>query len=181
MTEIAQRYARLADAFAEKIAGVHGDAWSNQSPCEEWAARDVVKHVVSTQVTFLGFIGREAGNVPPVDDDPSGAWKAVSGAVKAGLDDPAVAQAEYEGFDGPSTFERGVDRFLCFDLVVHGWDLAHATGQNERIDPNDVAEVRAAAEAFGPIRSPQVFGPEVEPPPGADDQAKLLAFLGRNP
>jgi hypothetical protein len=29
------------------------------------------------------------------------------------------------------------------------------------------------------LRSPQAFGPEVEPPADADDQTKLLAFLGR--
>jgi hypothetical protein len=31
------------------------------------------------------------------------------------------------------------------------------------------------------MRSPQAFGPEAEPPPGADAQQRLLAFLGRNP
>ena len=181
MTEIAQRYTRLADAFAEKIEAVPDGAWSNQSPCEEWTALDVVKHVVNTQGMFLGFVGRDVGAAPAVDDDPLGAWRGTSSAVKAGLADPAVAHAEYDGFDGRSTFERGVDRFLCFDLVVHAWDLARATGLDERIDPDDVTQVREAAEAFGPVRSPQVFGPEVDAPPGADDQAKLLAFLGRDP
>jgi uncharacterized protein (TIGR03086 family) len=181
MTEISTRYTRLADAFAEKVAAVPDDAWTNQSPCDEWNARDVVQHVVSTQGTFLGLVGREVGPAPSVDDDPLGAWKTVSGVVKAGLEDPEVAKAEYDGFSGRSTFEAGVDRFLSFDLVVHAWDLARATGLDERMAPDDIADVRRAAEAFGPIRSPQVFGPEVDAPAGADDQAKLLAFLGRQP
>ena len=29
------------------------------------------------------------------------------------------------------------------------------------------------------MRGPTVFGPEIEPPPGADRQTQLLAFLGR--
>ena len=37
------------------------------------------------------------------------------------------------------------------------------------------------ALAFGDmLRSPQAFGPEVEPPADADDLTKLLAFLGRH-
>ena len=68
------------------------------------------------------------------------------------------------------------------DLVVHGWDLARTAGLDEHIEPEDIARVRAQAEAFGDaLRSPQAFGPEVEAPAGADDQTKLLAFLGRNP
>ena len=38
MTEIADRYRTLADAFQAKIAGVGPDGWTNPSPCEEWDA-----------------------------------------------------------------------------------------------------------------------------------------------
>ncbi|HEV7525188.1 MAG TPA: TIGR03086 family protein, partial [Acidimicrobiia bacterium] len=73
-----------------------------------------------------------------------------------------------------------VDRFLNVDLVVHGWDLAHATGLDEHIEPDDVARVRDVAEGFGDaMRNPKAFGPAVEPPAGAGEQEKLLAFLGR--
>jgi len=75
-----------------------------------------------------------------------------------------------------------VNRFLCFDLVVHGWDLARAQGLDDAIAPDDIARVRAHAEAFGDaLRSPGAFGPEVAAPSDADDQARLLAFLGRRP
>jgi len=182
MTETSDRYTRLADAFARKIAAVPADSWSNQSPCEEWTARDVVRHVVGTQGMFLGFVGRELGDIPSVDDDPLAAWTAASGVMKAALADPAVATAEFEGRWGKSTLEAGVDRFLNVDLVVHNWDLSRATGQDESIDPDDVKRVQAAAEAFGDaMRAPQAFGPAVDPPPGADAQTKMLAFLGRIP
>ena len=39
MSEISERYARLAEAFAAKIAAVPDEAWSNPSPCAEWTAR----------------------------------------------------------------------------------------------------------------------------------------------
>ena len=182
MSEISERYERLAGAFADKIAAVPTDKWINQSPCPDWTARDVVRHVVDTQGMFLGFVDRELGDIPSVDDDPLGAWRAASSVVQAGLEDPQVAKAEFEGMMGRSTFEDAVNRFLCMDLVVHAWDLARATGLDERMEPDDVTRVRQTAEGFGDgMRSPGAFGPALEPPPGADDQQQLLAFLGRQP
>jgi uncharacterized protein (TIGR03086 family) len=180
MSEVSERYARLADAFEAKVAGVPAGGWSNPTPCEQWTARDLVDHVVSTQGMFLGFIGQELGPVPSVEDDPVGAWRAARARIQSQLDDPQVAKQEFEGFTGTTTFEEAVNRFLCFDLVVHGWDLARATGQDERIAPEDVRRVREQAEAFGDaMRAPQAFGAELDAPPGADDQTKLLAYLGR--
>lgn len=182
MTEVSERYSRLADEFEAKIGAVPRGAWERPSPCPGWTARNVVGHVIATQGMFLGFVGRELGEVPSVDDDPRAAWAAARSVVQAELDDPERAGTEFDGFLGRTTFEAAVDRFLCFDLVVHGWDLARATGLDERIDPKDVDRVRRDAESFGEsMRSPQAFGPAVEPPPDADEQDKLLAFLGRRP
>ena len=76
--------------------------------------------------------------------------------------------------------KTAVDRFLNTDLVVHGWDLARATGQDEQIDQDDVARVEKVSEGFGEgMRSPRAFGPALDPPAGADRQTKLLAWLGR--
>lgn len=180
MTDTSARYARLAGAFAEKIAAVPDDAWGNPSPCEDWTARDVVTHVVQTQGMFLGFIGQELGDIPSPEEDPTGAWKAASAKVQGNLDDPAEATKEFDGFAGKSTFEQGVDKFLCTDLVVHGWDLARAAGLDDRMEPEDIPAVRKTAESFGDaMRGPGAFGPALDPPAGADDQAELLAFLGR--
>lgn len=182
MTEVSERYARLADAFARKIEAVPDDRWESPSPCEGWTARDVVRHVVSTQGMFVGLVGREMPDLPSVDDDPLAAWNAARAVIQADLEDPARATTEFDGFAGRTTFEAAVERFLCFDLVVHGWDLARAAGLDDRIEPDDVARVRRHAESFGDaMRGPQAFGPEVDPPADADDQARLLAFLGRRP
>ena len=182
MSDVSERYGRLAEAFKSTIGAVPADAWEAPSPCVGWTARDVVRHVIDAQGMFLGFVGKELGDIPSVDDDPLGAWTAASAEIMRGLQDPAVANAEYKGFSGPSTFERGVDQFLCFDLVVHAWDLATAAGLDHRMPPEEVGKVRTVAESFGPaLRSPQAFGPEIEPPPDADEQDRLLAFLGRRP
>ncbi len=182
MSEISERYGRLAATFAAKVAAVGEESWDRPTPCEGWTVRDLVGHVVGTQAMFLGFVGRELGEIPSVDDDPVAAWSAARAVVQGDLEDPERATAGFEGFQGPTTFEAAVNRFLCFDLVVHGWDLARATGLDEAIDPAEVEQVRVQAEAFGDtIRSPGAFGPEVEVRGDADAQARLLAFLGRRP
>ena len=180
MSETSERYRRLADGFADTVKAVPDDRWESQSPCEDWTARDVVRHVVSTQGMFLGFVGRELGDIPTVDDDPVAAWDAARAVVQADLEDPSRATEEFDGLMGRSTFEAAVDRFLCFDLIVHRWDLARAAGIDHRIDPDDLARVDEAAHAFGDaMRGPGAFGPAVDPPDGADEQARVLAFLGR--
>jgi uncharacterized protein (TIGR03086 family) len=144
-------------------------------------ARDVVGHVVGSSGLFLGFVGREAPAGPSVDDDPLGAWANARDAIQAGLDDDAVAKAEFDGFTGRSTFEQGVNRFLCPDLLVHTWDLSRATGLDETLPADEVAATMDGMSGFDEkmMRQPGVFGPAVDAPAGADDQTKLLAFLGR--
>jgi uncharacterized protein (TIGR03086 family) len=180
MTAISDRYRRLAAGVTEKIEQVPGDKWDAQSPCDDWKAIDVVRHLIQTPGLFFGMIGEAAPEVPPVEDDPLAAWVAARDATQAALDDPSVAKKEYDGFAGKSTFEKGIDQFICTDLIVHGWDLARAAGLDDRIDPQDLADVRTAmAPLADKMRSPQAFGPEIDVPAEADEQTKVLAFLGR--
>jgi uncharacterized protein (TIGR03086 family) len=181
MTDISDRYARLADAFTAKVAAVSEDQWANPSPCEEWTARDIVGHVIDTQGMFLGFVGREMEDHPSVDDDPEGAVRAVTGRIRKDLEDPTLAAETFEGFLGTQRFEEAVDRFLSADLIVHGWDLAKATGQATDIADGDVADLRKMADSFPEeaMRSPGAFGPAVEVADHASEQDKILAHLGR--
>ncbi len=180
MTEISMQYARLGDDFAATIAAVRPDRWENPSPCEGWTARDVVRHVIETQGAFLGLVGRELGPVPSVDDDPAAAWEAARKVVRADLDDPDRAGAEFDGLWGRTRFDDAVDTFLRFDLIVHRWDLARATGLDEELSLADVRWARERTTAFGTnLRRDGVCGPELRPPDGASEQTRLLAFLGR--
>jgi uncharacterized protein (TIGR03086 family) len=180
MTEIADRYRRLSDRFADQLAQVPPDRWDSPTPCEDWTVRDLVAHMVQTQGMFLGFVGRDIGELPSVDDDPVGAWNAARAVVQANLDDPSLATTEFDGLSGRTTFETGVDRFLSGDLVIHGWDLARGAGLDETIDPDDVARCLEEFPKFGDaMRGPGAFGPAVEPAPDADAQTRLLNFVGR--
>lgn len=181
MTDIRDRYARLAGSFSAMVAAVPpgDDRWQQRSPCPDWAAIDVVRHVVEAHQTFFGLAEHE---VPGAPDDPLEAWPVARDAMLAALDDPAVAQREYTGQMGTAVWEQSVDRFVSGDLLVHTWDLGRALGSDVRLPLDEVRRVR---EAFGSIgdamRQPGAFGPEVAPPAGADEQDRLLAFLGRDP
>ena len=69
-------------------------------------------------------------------------------------------------------------RFI--DVLIHGWDLAKATGQNTKLD---AGLVEACWEVVTPqaelLKGSGMFGDDVEVPPDADPQTRLLALLGR--
>lgn len=180
MSKTADRYRRLSEDFATTVASIGPDGWDNRSPCEDWSARQLVQHMVDTQTTFLGFIGKHPSPPPSIDDDPVSAWNHARAAVQAELDDPERATATFQGMSETTTFESAVDRFLCTDLVVHRWDLARSQGKDIQIDAADMDHVDAAMEGLADkMRGPGAFGPELEAPPGADRQTSFLAYFGR--
>lgn len=181
MTEtIADRYRRLALEFADTITLVDAHRWNDQSPCEDWSVLDVLRHEIETHGLVLGLVGRELRPGPAPGSDPLGAWLSASGQVQEDLDDPTTATEEFDGPEGSMSFEVAVDQLLSFDLIVHRWDLARSVDVPIQIAPGDVAQAFAAAEALGDdLRLEGVCGPALEAPDGADDQTRLLAFLGR--
>jgi uncharacterized protein (TIGR03086 family) len=180
--QIARRIRRLSDRFEALVAAVPEDHWAGPSPCEGWDARDVVRHVVDVHGMMLRSIGRSLGPAPSVDEDPLGALRAARAEVAAVVDDPATAATEYDGFFGRTTISATIDQFLGFDLVVHGWDLARATGQDTTMDPAEVTRLTKQVEGMGDmLRTPGVCGPEVAVPADASPQDKLLGILGRDP
>ena len=192
MGEIAERYRRRADAFEAKVAAVKADQWGNQSPCEKWSARDVVDHIVAMHGYMLMPVNRRLTAVP-VAEDPLGAFRAAKAAVEAVLDDPEAAEQDCDTPAGRMTVEAQIDQVVSDDLVLHGWDLARATGQNETMDPADVERLWTSttaipADVMTKYRTPDAFGPgievygaEVEVPEDAPLQDRLLGFIGRNP
>jgi uncharacterized protein (TIGR03086 family) len=190
MNEIADRYRRHADAFEAKVAAVRPDQWTNPSPCEKWTARDVVDHIVSMHGYMLRPVGR---SLPPSGDVALAAFRAARAAVEEVLADPTLAGQQTDTPAGRMTVAEQIDQVVSDDLVLHGWDLARATGQDEAMDPADVDRLWAATSAIPPelmerYRTPgafgpgvEVFGPEVAVPEDAPLQDRLLGLIGRNP
>jgi len=176
----ADHYRDLAAKFTATVEAVPTDLWSSPSPCDGWTARDVVQHVVETQRDIVTKVGLELPSEPSPEADPVGAWIATRDAMQEILDDPARGNLEYDGYFGRTSLASTVDRFYTFDLVVHGWDLARATGLDETIADADLDFVESAATAMGEsIRMAGVCGPAVDVPEGADRTTRVLGYLGR--
>ena len=180
MSEVSERYARVADGFDARVLAVPDDGWELPTPCTEWTVAELVGHVVSVHRTIAA--GRDATALPPPATDPDllGAWRAATADVRAALSDPERANAPVSGRFAPMPLEELIGRLLCIDTVVHTWDLARATGQREVLDP---PAVTMAFEGILPademIRGAGGYGPKLEPPPNADEQTRFLYFLGR--
>jgi uncharacterized protein (TIGR03086 family) len=188
MTEIAARFEKVAAAFTARVEAVPADAWERPAPCEGWVARDVVRHLVEWLPGpgfLLGTFGVETGPIPAVETDPAGAWAAVRNAIQRALGDPAIAtRVEDCGPPGRLSLEAAVAMTCTPDVLIHTWDLARATGLDERLDPDEVRRQLAGIEALPPevdqaMRSSGHYGSRVAVTDDADEQTRLLAFMGR--
>jgi uncharacterized protein (TIGR03086 family) len=181
MSPISERFAAASGRLTTLIDAIPADAWENPSPCANWTARDVLDHVVTTEVDFLGQRGLPAPDIAGLD--PWRAWPTVRDSVISVLNDTATATTSFDGYFGPTTIEATLDRFYCLDLLVHRWDLATATGllDHAALDDHELRIIRASIESFPPevMRMPGLFEPAIEPDPGADATTTLMNFLGR--
>jgi len=183
MSEIADRYRKIAGRFTERADEVPADGWDKPAPCEGWVARDVVRHMVEWMPGFFsGTLDLASPGTPSVDEDPAAAWRALTDAIQAALDDPAVAAIECETQAGRHRVDDAIAMFFMGDVLVHTWDLARATGQDERLDPDFCAQMLAGMEPIAEmIYSSGQYGPPVPVPADADAQTRLLGFIGRDP
>jgi uncharacterized protein (TIGR03086 family) len=120
---------------------------------------------------------------PSVDQDPVAAWTTHSDGVQALLDDPVTPGRVLKNRHvGELPLDQAVSRFYTSDVFMHTWDLARATGQDERLDPVRCAELYEGMLPLDDLlRASGQYGPKVEVPEDADVQTKLLAFIGRDP
>lgn len=190
MSETSERFARVAEAFTARVTAVPHDAWENPAPCEGWVARDVVRHLVDWLPGpgfLLGTFGVDTGPIPSVDDDPAGAWAVVRGAIQDALGDPVLAaRVEDCGPPGRLSLEAAVEMTCTPDVLIHTWDLARATGLDEQLDPAEVRRLLESVDALPAemdeaMRRSGHYGPRVEVGAAADEQSRLLAFMGRAP
>ena len=186
---IADRYRRRAARFEELIRGAGSYAWASQSPCHDWTARDVVDHVVDMHAAMLAPLGRSLGPESSTAAGPIDAFTSARARLQHALDDPAVAGTACDTPTGTLTFAEHVDAALSVDLVLHGWDLARATGQDDTIQAEDLQLLWPIAKAIpeqfrvpGAFRPGLVvFGPQVPVAADAPLQDKILGLYGRDP
>ena len=180
MSEDIDRYERTAAAFDQRVRAVPAGKWDAQSPCEKWVARDVVGHVVGNHRYMTAqAMGGEPKEMS-ADEDPVQAWAEAYDGMHAVAKDRDALAKEVNGPTGPVPLEQAMGSFMSMDMHVHTWDLARAVGGDERLDPEmSIFAMNMLSPVDEMIRQPNVFGPKLDPPAGADDQTKMLYFLGR--
>ena len=180
--EPARRHRLIAADFGRRVHGTRD--WSAAAPVSGWEARDVVTHLVEWLPSFVAG-GSEARlpEVPSPADEPAAAWDAHRRAVQDLLDDPARAASPFTNpHIGAMPLGDAIDRFYTSDVFLHTWDLARATGQDDRLDPELCALLLAGMEPMEEVmRSSGQYGPRVPVKDDADIQTQLLAFIGRDP
>jgi uncharacterized protein (TIGR03086 family) len=169
-------YGRASEWTLTKVTGA-ADKLGASTPCDEWDVRTLMNHMLDTHNYFVG-VARSQDVSPPAPDPPE-----IIGENPAA--DFADARTEAMSvFSGDGVIDQtGPALGIAFsDQLLHGWDLAKATGQDP-IMPDGLAE--AAYEIvhgrFTDDERSGVFGPEVAVPATASAQDTLLAYTGRDP
>jgi uncharacterized protein (TIGR03086 family) len=170
------------------VAGIRPDQLGNATPCAQWDVHALLNHVIGVAGAF-SHVG-EGTRIKPPDPDVAtfegdgyaaaydfataamlGAWR------KPGALDATIALRIGEV---PGTVAASIN---LVDMLVHGWDLARATGQDVEL-PSHLAEPALQFShrlVNDELRSAGAFGPEVIVAANAPAGDHLVAFLGRTP
>jgi len=175
--DIIDRYEEAATGFTSRLDAVTDDQWTNPTPCVDWTVRQLVDHVIDVQRAIPEGLGMAITD----GADPQATWTAVRDGAMAVLRKPGVLEQTLPGRSGEVPVETSLGIRLG-DLLVHTWDLARATGGDERLDADTAAIVLERLKPNDEVlRRSGTFGPKVDPPAGADAAVELLCFTGRRP
>lgn len=177
----AERHRQLAERFTDVAAGVRN--WEAPTPVAEWNARGIVEHLVEWLPGLLASGSDLRLTAPSPAADPVAAWQAVADGVQAILDDPEKSGRPFASTMVPEmTVGAMLQQFWTPDVFMHTWDLAVASEQDDSLDPEYALELLDGFRTVEPmLRESGQFGVQQ---PVADDatvQAKLIAFIGRDP
>lgn len=177
------------DFFDDIVGSVDARGWRLPSPCIGWAAVDVLGHIgIATDFGTKLLRGEQPEWHPPlgppglaVIGDPTQWWSAKIEPAKDAIRGVDLAM-EVDSPKGKRPIGEGLS-FPAVDLFVHGWDLARSTDRDVEI-PGEAIEFAHRALDQVPaeqMRSPSVFGAQVELPAGASASQRFIAWTGRDP
>lgn len=170
----------LGTALGGVVGAISPDQLDRPTPCVDFTVRGVLEHMIGGATAFAAAYRGET----PVDPDVSEPLQRFGPALQdlaAAISAPGALERTVAAPFGEVPGETFA-RFVVLDGLVHGWDLATATGQP--YDPPD--ELVVAVEAFAhraldPLRDGTTFADAVAPPPDATPIERLAAYTGRRP
>jgi uncharacterized protein (TIGR03086 family) len=178
--ETLEQLDQLGGPLGGVVAGVRPDQLDLPTPAGTFTVRGVLEHMVGGATVFTAAFRGEAPAEPDLSD-PLAAFRPALGGLLDAIKAPGALEKTIESPFGEVTGEFFA-RYLVIDGLVHGWDIATATGQP--YDPP--AELVAEADGFAhqvidQFRDGEAFGAAVEPAPDATPIEKLAAYTGRQP
>jgi len=176
-------------AAVEVANNVKPDQLDAPTPCPDWDVRALVNHLM----LWSAFRSELAARKQTADDSLTEEtdftrerdWAAtlesqLNRAVTA-WGEPGATDGD-TGLAGGSMPARMIGMMMVGELVVHGWDLARATGQHLPVDDTVVGTVHEMLAGMAPQgREMGAFGAEVTVPDDAPPLAKVLGMSGRDP
>ena len=170
--------AELSPLLMGVVGGISPDQLDNPTPCAKFTVRGVLEHMIGGATVFAaGFRAVEPGT-PDTTDVLAAFGRALSELAASINSDGAFERTIQAPFG--TTPGASFARYVVLDGLVHGWDLAMATGQ--AYEPSDalVGAVEAyAREAVPPMRDGDTFAEAVSPAASASPIERLAAFTGR--
>jgi uncharacterized protein (TIGR03086 family) len=181
-----------ARQMAELVSDVPDDPLDRPTPCQEYTLGDLLDHIGGLTLAFTAAARKDLGDKttrPPTADASCLApdWRTRIPhdleALAEAWRDPAAwtGMTQAGGFELPGEFAGAV---VLDELVIHGWDLARATGQPYHADP----ELLEVVEGFltqwfaqGESAREGRFGPVVPVPDDAPRLDRVLGLCGRDP
>ena len=179
-------YLRSVDEFDKRVQVVRELDLEKPTPCTEWNVRALINHLVYEDKWAVPLLAgktiAEVGDAFEGDllgDDPHRAWKQASEEATTAAREPGATEGTVHLSSGDSSGGDYLDE-LTADHLIHGWDLAQATGGETNLDPELMDHVSAwAVPIEDALKASGAYGDKIEPPADADPQTKLLAVFGR--
>jgi uncharacterized protein (TIGR03086 family) len=181
-----------AQRLADMVARVGDDELGKPTPCPSYTLGDLIEHVGGLALAFTAAANKDGGRYADMQPSGDAARLGEDWRVRIPRDLATLAQAwrdpaawagttRIAGSDGPAEI---IGLSAADELVVHGWDVARATGQPYACEP----ELLAAAESFlalfaspdAPAGPDVAFGPSREVRAGAPELDRVVALAGRD-
>ena len=180
-------YERGLVATGRVVDGVQPEQLRNATPCADWDVRLLLHHVIGGNWMFAGVAAGgtmdASGEMPELAAmDPSAVYAESAAVVLDAWRQPGALERRCHLSFGDMP-ARATMAIHFLDTLVHGWDLATATGQDTTLDPELAAAGMVIAEGMisDALRSTGAFGPAVPVAADAPVGERLVAFTGRRP
>ncbi len=165
-----------------RLAGVRDGLLDHATPCEGWTLADLLAHMEDALDAFNEAAGGEVvlrgGSRSPGRVD---AIQQKACALLGAWGGPSPGDVVITGTDGG--LDLGSTLLVAtaaLEVTVHGWDVGCATGAPARIPAGLARDLLPVARAVvGRSDRGVRFAAPRPVPPGADDDVRLLAHLGR--